>query len=529
MSITVADCLKLKSLNKARVVAGAKGLDNFVVSVSVLEYAVPEYLSKNYFRNNELVISAFISIKDDVEAQCKTIKILHEVGEVGLILYYVGTFLPIIHKKFIDTADALGFPIICMPEKNCDLRYSEVICDVMEAIFNDKLNETYFVGEFIERISKLNERMRTMDSVLRMLSDRLHCFLILTDRTYNLLSQAFWSNNDENIASFVLSYFKENFSKSKENSFISIAYGEETLHINNQHIFIDNSSGMNLIIGSIKQDFSLDSCKQSSEIIRLFINIWSKNEGNEKITELMKAILNDEPIKMRRLADIFNINVSKINTMWIFKNKVKDNEKILSLLHKFLESQRKIYIVDIFEKKVISFLDGNVIFPINELVESFAEELEIHGINFSIAVCNNLEDTKDVRENYIFINKYLNYATFIFPIKKILTISEINFSYECYKIIEQGESSIESYVSSIKSLLKEDKKKSNYLVETLSIYMLDTDYSVDETSKIMFVHKNTIKYRLSKIREKLGYSVQKMPEAYKLFVALSVKRLLDKI
>ncbi len=522
MSITVYDCLKLKSLSKAKVIAGANGLNNFVVSVSVLEYAVPEYLSDNYFRNNELVISALISIKDDVKAQCNTIKILHDVGEVGLILYYVGKFIPSVHPSLIEVADNLNFPIICMPENNCDLRYSEVICDVMEAIFNDKLNETYFVGEFIERISKLNIHMRTMDSVLRMLSDRLHCFIFLADRNYNLLSQAFWPNDDMHIVNTILNYFKESFLKFNSNDYLFINHKGETLYVNNQYVFIDYGFELNLIIGSSKQDFTIDECKQSAEIVRLFINIWSQNEGNERITELMKAILNDEPIKMRRLAEIFNINVSKINTMWIIKAKQIDNEKILLILSEFLKIENKIFIVDIFEKKVVAFLDENSSKKAIDLAQSFALKLKTFNINAPIAISNNLENTADVRKSYIFINQYLSYAIKIFPIKTILINSEIDFSYECLNIIKEGENSIDTCLAHIKLIKEED-------IKTLSVYLLDANNSVDETAKFMFVHKNTIKYRLKKIREKLGYDINKMPEVYKLYLAVATKRLLEKI
>ena len=39
MGLTVRDCLHLPSLREAKVVAGHKGLDQYVTAVSVLEYA----------------------------------------------------------------------------------------------------------------------------------------------------------------------------------------------------------------------------------------------------------------------------------------------------------------------------------------------------------------------------------------------------------------------------------------------------------------------------------------------------------
>ena len=47
MKITVADCLKLPALREAQLVAGAKGLDRAVSSVSVLEWPEVQMLKRN--------------------------------------------------------------------------------------------------------------------------------------------------------------------------------------------------------------------------------------------------------------------------------------------------------------------------------------------------------------------------------------------------------------------------------------------------------------------------------------------------
>ena len=70
MNVTVADCLRLPTLREAQLVAGAKGLDRAVSSVSVLEWPETNLLSDELIVGNELVISALVTIKDDVARQC---------------------------------------------------------------------------------------------------------------------------------------------------------------------------------------------------------------------------------------------------------------------------------------------------------------------------------------------------------------------------------------------------------------------------------------------------------------------------
>lgn len=104
MSVKLADLMKLPSLKEAKVVSGKSGLSKLVSSISVLEYTEVALLEDDLFDNDEfygseIVVSAFVNIRDDVEAQCRTIERLHKVGEVALILYYVGILFRKLNKS----------------------------------------------------------------------------------------------------------------------------------------------------------------------------------------------------------------------------------------------------------------------------------------------------------------------------------------------------------------------------------------------------------------------------------------------
>lgn len=81
MSVTIKDCLQLPSLSLGSVIAGEKGLDSIVNTVSVVEFDTP---GDSYSISNELLLSALYSIKDDVDAQCRALEEYKKCGEVGL-------------------------------------------------------------------------------------------------------------------------------------------------------------------------------------------------------------------------------------------------------------------------------------------------------------------------------------------------------------------------------------------------------------------------------------------------------------
>ena len=143
MSVTILDIMHLPSLQEARIVAGMSGINRSIASVSVLEATATKDLNidlpghaTNY--GQEIILTAFVAYRDSVDAQCEAIHALHQEGEAGIIIFYVGSILPSIDPRIIDLANKLEMPIIVMPEGCLDLRYSDVICEIMEAIINDR-------------------------------------------------------------------------------------------------------------------------------------------------------------------------------------------------------------------------------------------------------------------------------------------------------------------------------------------------------------------------------------------------------
>ncbi len=535
MSITVNDCLNLPCLKDARVVGGHKGLNRIVSSISVLEYANPESLQEELFSNSEfygseLVISAFTSVKDDIEAQCANIERLAAVGEVGLILYYVGIFLPKIDKSLIALANELDFPIIVMPENRFNLRYSEVIVEVMEAIIADRSRNNYFVSEILERISKLKKAQRTMDNVLRMISDRIHSTILLTDENNKILNIAVWPRGYEDDFSTIFENFDK---KSTSSASYIIDFDGTSMYICTSELTIEDGHKVKFHIAKDNDYETSDFVRQTKEILRISLNLFSQNHSTVVLSELVRAILDDEPMNMRRLATFFNINVSEFNSLWVLKpnNQNKDVaiDSVISSTIEFLDTYSNTLVVDQYNNSVVIFMDkksiavGNAALYSSELIKL----LKMQGHYYDLVICNQLITTKDVRSAYLVIDAHLSSAKIIFPSKSILTAEDLIFSHSCEKIIEAGESSLERKLAPLIYLISHSNLSGFDVESTLSTYMLDCQQNVGLSADTLFLHKNTMKYRLQQITEKLGHSIKKMPESYNLYQACAIHRLLE--
>ncbi|MFA5536828.1 MAG: helix-turn-helix domain-containing protein [Bacillota bacterium] len=68
-------------------------------------------------------------------------------------------------------------------------------------------------------------------------------------------------------------------------------------------------------------------------------------------------------------------------------------------------------------------------------------------------------------------------------------------------------------------LLNLDKANSEELITTLNVYF-DNDEELGQASKALFIHLNTLKYRLNKIQELLGINLKNLENKLNLFFAL---------
>lgn len=539
MSVTVEDLLKLPCLREARVAGGHKGLGRFVGSISVLEYADPGALVDSFFENpsfvpgSEVVVSGFINIKDDVDTQCRVLKRLSEGGEAALILYYVGIYLPSIDKRLVDLADTLGFPLICMPENRLDFRYSEVITQTMETIFMDQNKDPHFVSAMLERIAQLPDNRRTLGNVLRMLSDRLRSSLILFDHTLNHPEIAAWPIS---AAEYITNVLPELTREGLSSGSLVLAEENLTLYSTVLPVLTDHTPKMNLVLVSENPVQSTAALEDAAEVLCLFINIWNKKEGTIGYSELIRSILNDEPLKMRRLADILGIDVASIHTMWLVRpeNGLKPtalaqlNEQVLKICRDFMQSQHLAGPSDIYDNTVVLFIQDT---PLSSQMLAHAENLmaclEEEAFPVSFGFFTNQPDTSSVRKSFLLYQNHLKNARILYPASAFLSQAELSFTADCAETIARGEAMVRQVTAPIEPLLHTDSTIQEDLLATLSVYLLDAQANVSRTAELLYLHKNTVKYRLHKINSLLGYLVTKMPESNQLYTALAVRRLLD--
>lgn len=529
MSVTIADLLTLPSLRGAKVLGGARGLTKIVSSISVLESTDPDVLIDGLFPNHEfygseIVITGFLNAQNDVDCQCANIRRLAEGGEVGLILFYVGIFLQKVDQKLIDLADELDFVLISMPEGQRLLRYSEVLHDVMECIYRDRTNNTSIVSELLERVSRLPVHQQSINTVLKMLSDRISASVILMDSNHEILNLIAWPRIIEDVIKEGLSSL---FKYPKEQTEMSCSF------LPNGHMYryclnADTDRKMELIL--IKEGAAISPLllEQVTDIVRISINIWGSRHGDVAIHELVRAILQDEPLNMRRLAELFSIDVASIHEMWILHSQREDFSQILSELipkiHRIFSADYEPIITDLYDMDLLLFLNTpKSCQAAEQQLQDILQTIYPLDCEATLVRCSNLENTAAVRKAFLCHQEYLEDVKVIFPQKKLFYYGELEFARECRQLIAQGEAAVNSSLHLLSPLYT--KGEDTDLIHTLAVYLLDGNSNVAETAQLLYLHKNTVKYRLLRITALLGYRPNKMPESIKIYQAAAIYRL----
>lgn len=532
MSVTVADCLKLPALCKAQLVAGQGGLGKIVSSVSVVEFVEVNLMtSRRVFTPNEIVLSAFYAIKDDVMAQCNTIEWLCRSGDVALILYYVGHYLPTVHQSLADTCNQLDFPLIVMPVGEPTLAYRDVIGDIMEAVVYDRLREGRLRNDVLERITQLPTHQRSVDNVLQMLSEQLKCSLFLADGALQCiqghrLAAANLPPEEGLLSPFAALPPAERMQtlmlpnkQGAEVPVYRIPFTEEPLR------------ALSLVVVDEFGGVSQENLHAAAEVLQLFSRIWSVPLDTQQPDALVHAVLGDNTERSRRIAAGSHINLDSLDTMLVLRLEEADAtaprqarllKDTLAVVKGHLQAYGKPPVASVYNGQVVALLAHD---PGDEgFLPELQAALAAAGLSCSLTMAGHLSTNKSIQTAFLHHSRHIDAARAIQPTQPLVTAADLQFAAECRGILAEEEE--DGFYKRRMALLQAHEEGSE-LIRTLVTYYIDTGANAKETSRLLFIHRNTVQYRLAKLRQLLGANAEGMrtAEDYMLYRLAALCRL----
>ena len=126
--LNVQQALSIPPLTRSRVVAGAGGLHRIIKNITIME--VPDIVQ--WLKGSDFVLTSFFCIKDDPDAQVRLVQDMARFGCAALAIKtdrYVKTLPP----EMIAAADSLSFPLLEIPR---EVSYIDIINPLMEGLLD---------------------------------------------------------------------------------------------------------------------------------------------------------------------------------------------------------------------------------------------------------------------------------------------------------------------------------------------------------------------------------------------------------
>ncbi|WP_041580262.1 PucR family transcriptional regulator [Bacillus sp. 1NLA3E] len=561
--LTVKDLLQIKSIEGIQIVAGEKGINNKVSIVNIMEN--PDTF--DWLTSNELLLSTGYIFKDSVDLQNRIIKELAEINCSGLCIK-MKRYFDKIPQNMIDLANQYDFPLLELP---FGYTLSQVI-----SIINEKATGAYDLLnrkslDMHKKLFRISLEGGGIDKISSELAKTINNPILFLDRDWNLLHYVDLEENKISLASYLnLEKNRSVFSKEFTDSIPENIKGFKKAIKRNY-----DANGFEI------------KCRilpvAVSDYIYGYLVVW---QTVSDLTEFDYIVLEDasrimalERIKAREIEEVkLKIRQDFFDDLLTGKITSNDNIQTLCDLHGLKSDYMHYCIVidiepdetrvdeDIIARKYK--LENNAKKCVNLIYDlsrksANGEVISFYRNNRIIILVGKKEfnptSTKDEakifsNELYKSLTKEIPATTFLFGIgSQYKTISTLHKSFfeahEAIRLMKQFNnntvvSHFEDYsvyhflgsniknpeledffIKSLGKIYDHDNLHGTGYLTTLESYF-QNNHNLSETAKALFIHRNTLIYRIEKIREILNTDLKNSEELLQIQLALKVYRLL---
>ena len=265
--------------------------------------------------------------------------------------------------------------------------------------------------------------------------------------------------------------------------------------------------------------------KNQLKIIKILIEnaLLKKQMSKEELIEkILKSEIYEKEIEKK--AEILNIEINKKRVVILIKTKVEESKIVKNFLKKNLNQED--FLIELENEKFVILKtikeqekEQKILEYLKELNKTLKEKIKIE---INIAVGNFVENLKKIENSF-------KEATLALEIKQIFQNSDDIIFYNnigIERIIYKLPISIcEIFLAEV---LKKKKIKNlnEEILFTINSFF-DNNLNISETSRKLFIHRNTLVYRLEKIKNLTGLDLRNFEDAIKFKLALLIQKYLN--
>lgn len=518
MMFTVKDFLELKEIEGQKIISIGKKTNEIVIDhVSVIEPPV-----ENFVRKGELVLTTAIGCHNNAKVFLEFVKEICDLQAAALVISFEKDEIRIPEEVLI-YAKQKEFPVIVIPWK---YRYAEIIEIVLTKIRDIKANEQKN-GEMLQK-KLLNAYLdgKTLSEATVIIEKFIGKELIIVDTNYTIQSQTKKYSCGECLTQEQINEFEKIVEIKADNKYFGYVFFKITQETGVDKIKIsqiDHYISLPLTLWFEKEQII------SSTKLRIKDDfIWSLAKGDFKSSEIMYS-------QGRQLGFYLNKNytciVGKIGFLDIINMSDIEEEQWLDENISLIQDElikvgkrlRKEIMVTFQKKMLIIYLENGEALEkdINLYIDIAENKLKnkIHGIGFAWGI-GRLDKTQRIPFEKSYADAEL--AADLCYNEKGLGHRNTYIDSNIFRIISKftNDSEVHELVkSTLSDLIDYDNAKQLNLIKIFLAYM-NNNNNISETARKMYLHRQSLLYRLKKIEELTGISLSNHEDVFFLEICI---------
>jgi len=523
--LKIKDLFAIDSFYGAELIAGKNAENSKINSISVLEVTGEKI--KNWVLGDQLYITSFYAIIQNIEEQKSVIRTLSHNGASGLVICHLDIFLKEIDEEVIELCDTLNFPLIVVDSNKS---YVEILNPVFLRINEPKTNDLY------------RNHIKMQDHLIKYISSRVDLNYIYQTMANQYGRKIYFLNINEQIIFPTSKKIDDTFQKAIDQHIDPIT-GIGTTKISSFNVnttnyilypIVSNDVKYGTIIAETNNDInhSINILESISSICTLIFTQSERLHKQEKlkkqefISDLVTWNFRNDNVVINRGYEI-GWNIESMNRLIIVNlNDIQaggnsDNSKfesfIENVLYKGIENIITKYtpqhVVGLRSDIIFIMIEGDE-FKNHQNVSALGEDilnycLETFKGSVSIGFSSYFENFKYIPEAYHEATDAAKMGRYFIGENKSTTYEDLGFYGALRDIYHLNKyQNIKQHLAY--QLIDFDKENNSDLYNTLK-FLIYNNMNAELTAEKLFVHKNTINYRKKKILDILGYTPWEMP------------------
>ena len=257
-------------------------------------------------------------------------------------------------------------------------------------------------------------------------------------------------------------------------------------------------------------------------------NMHKKLDGYYEKEFFVKKVLleglyeNDVEIKAKAL----NIDLDVKRLVLVVRFLENKNPLSAKLLEEFLNKGEKSFVFQVDVNSLVliknikeGFNDRKILVFANQIINKMASEF---SLNVNIGIGSVAQSLKDIANSFKEARMCLDIKSIFKNLGNVVCFNSLGLTRLIYKLPMDV---CEDFLSEV--LEKETiEKLDDELIRTMSSFF-ENNLNISETSRKLFIHRNTLIYRLDKIRNLTGLDLRIFEEAIIFKLAIMVQKYLD--